>query len=281
MSFHYLIPLIFSLPPEYEFKLTIPLHLIRLRLADTRSTVLIRAVATVDAKTVWSEEVVLDMNSANDGSAPVGFDYSPFVHASGGPCGFMEVEFLSKDESPIFNTKAPPELYGLYHRDGCPSFRADGSYKFGAPSVIASITEYGAFVESYPTIKIDRVAGLHESLSLVNPYAKALLVSGAAMNGQGFRRVKVPARSAIRLDLDCLVPPGADRTETRLQITATNRVLTYHVRHDASNQIRISDHEHLDIFRADPTHIPLSLYLRERFARILKQRYGIRIAGKG
>ena len=281
MAFHYLIPLIFSLPAEYEFTLTIPRDLIRRRLANAQSGVLIKAVATVDANTVWSEEVALDLNSADEGGAPIQFDYSPFAHATEGACGFLEVEFLSKDGSAIFNTKAPPELYGLYHRDGCPSFRADGSYKFGAPSVIASVAEYGAFVESYPTISIDREAGHLETLSLVNPYTKALLVSGSATNGQGFRRVKVPARSAIRVDLGCLIPPGQTKTETRLQITATNRVLTYHLRHDDSDQIRISDHEHLDIFRADPTHVPFSLYIRERFARVLKQRYGIRIAGKG
>jgi len=38
--------------------------------------------------------------------------------------------------------------------------------------------------------------------------------------------------------------------------------------------VTTADHEHLDIFRADPTHIPASLYFRDRLVRTLRQRFG-------
>ncbi len=107
----------------------------------------------------------------------------------------------------------------------------------------------------------------------VNPYTKPLLVSGMATDGRAFNRKRVPARSAARIDLSELLFEGEESAYTRLQITATNRVLTYHVRHDGSTVPYISDHEHLDIYRADPTHTPFTFFVREKLARWVKRRH--------
>ncbi|MDW3206319.1 MAG: hypothetical protein R8L07_12355 [Alphaproteobacteria bacterium] len=279
MAYHYLIPLVFSKPVGYEMSLAVPGALIAKRLAERSARVQVEVRATIDGSLVFEEVRQIDFSDPAAAAGVEEFSIPAKSDADDGlQPGFIEVEILNPDGKAVFSTKAPPELYGLYFREGRQSFRADGSYKFGAPSVIASVAENKAFVESYPVICIDLERGCLESLSLVNPYTRALLVSGKTADGREFKRTRVAARSAVKLDLTKLLRPGETRLDTRLQITATNRVLTYHVRHDGLSVPYISDHEHLDIFRSDPTHTPLSLYLRERFARTLKRRYGIRIS---
>ncbi|MEQ8603684.1 MAG: hypothetical protein RIB45_10220 [Marivibrio sp.] len=285
MSYHYLIPLVFSLPPGYAFTLAIPPSLLRRRLIGCRGAVLIKAIATCDGEERWRETRTVNLEEGEDDNHPITLvcAVNALDEAGALPEGaaqaFVEVEFLSTDDRAPFATKAPPAVYALYTAPGRLTFRADGSYKFGAPQVISSIAEYGRFLESHTLVAIDRSRQHLESLTLVNPYTKALLVSCQTPDGRTTKRTKVPARSAVRLDLTQLLREGEDRLVTRLQLSATNRVLTYHVRHDAARPPYISDHEHLDIFRADPSHVPWTRYLRERFARVMKQKFGVRIGG--
>jgi len=285
MSYHYLIPLIFSLPPGYAFTLAIPPALLRRRLVGRRGKLLVKASATCDGAVRWRETRTIDLDGPERDDRPITFvcaintlDDNGALPDGAAPA-FLEFEFLSTDDGAPFSTKAPPAIYGLYTAPGRLTFRADGSYKFGAPQVVSSIAEYGQFLESHTLIAIDRSRRHLESLTLVNPYTKPLLVSGQTPDGRALRRTKVAARSAVRLDLTQLLREGEDRLVTRLQLSATNRVLTYHVRHDDDPVPYISDHEHLDIFRADPTHAPWSRFARERLARIVKQRFGVTIGG--
>lgn len=277
MAYSYLIPLLFSRPVGYSLTVAVPAALLRRRLAVPEATVRVEARAFCEGEVVF--ERVHSLSFTKNGDPDAVIVHVPAVESQDAKPGFLEIEYVAEDKAPVFATKAPPELYGLYDREGRQSFRADGSYKFGAPSVIASVAENQTFVESYPVVSLDLDRDCRETISVVNPYTRALLVSAKTSDGREIKRQRVNPRSAGRLDLTQLLKPGETKLETRLQLTATNRVLTYHVRHDGASPPYISDHEHLDIFRSDPTHTPLTLYLRERFGRMLKRRYGVRLSG--
>ena len=173
--------------------------------------------------------------------------------------------------------KDPPGVYGIYKAPDAPSFFSDGSYKFSSPETINSIAKIGKFVDGYPVIAIDRNRGHLESLVFINPYNKALVVSCITNDGRSLKRMRVDSKSTKVVELVSILRPNEDQFFGRLQITANNRVLTYHIRHDDSVPRIITDHEHLDPFRADYTHISSSIYLRGRLARHLKTRYGIQL----
>lgn len=276
-SFYYLIPVIFSLPVGHRIDLAIPPDLLRRRLNRDGADVDIVARALIEGREVWTEARTVPLTKSDSGGEPIVLSFENDAAAHGGANGYLEVEFLSTDGNANFSGKAPPELYGIYTIPGRQSFRADGSYKFGVPSVIASVTAYKVFVEAFPVVDLDRTENRLESMTFVNPYSRPLVVTLATVDNRKLPRVKVPAQSVRWVALEGLLRDGEDKLRTRLQLSATNRVVSYHVRHGAGTIPVITDHEHLDIFRADPTHVPISLYLRERFARNLRQRFGIAI----
>jgi len=73
--------------------------------------------------------------------------------------------------------------------------------------------------------------------------------------------------SVRRVDLAQLLEVGEWRWRGRLQLTANNRLITFDVKHSFADPTLITDHEHLDPFRADPTHLPLTRLLRARAGR--------------
>jgi hypothetical protein len=58
----------------------------------------------------------------------------------------------------------------------------------------------------------------------------------------------------------------------RIQLESKNRVVAFNVKHRWGDRATISDHEHFDPFRADPTHMALSLKARFMVGRYLSHR---------
>ncbi len=276
-GFFYLIPVIFSLPPGHRILISVPPDLLRRRLKTEHADVTVIARAFIDGETVWSETNTVSLSRGEKGGQSVEFSFDNDRERFNGAPGFMEIEFLSAGDEAIFSKKAPPELYGLYSRPGCQGFRADGSYKFGVPSVIASVTKYKTFVESFQAIDIDLMRDRFESVTLLNPYSRPLVVTLSTVDGRQLPRVKVPAKSVIWVSLEGFLRDDETSLKTRLQLMSTNRVVSYHVRHSGGTEPIITDHEHLDIYRADPTHSPITLYWRDRLARVVSQHFGFRL----
>ena len=63
-------------------------------------------------------------------------------------------------------------------------------------------------------------------------------------------------------DRAALIAPNDDKWSGQIQLTANNRVITPIVKHSHADPTRIGSVEHLDPFRADPTHLPLFRWLR-------------------
>ncbi len=74
------------------------------------------------------------------------------------------------------------------------------------------------------------------------------------------------------INLAELIAPDEPRWMGRIQLTANNRVITHIVKHSISDPTRISTVEHLDPFRADPTHSPLFRWLCLTIGQVLRSR---------
>ena len=127
---------------------------------------------------------------------------------------------------------------------------------------------------------IDRDRDYGESLALINPYKKAVLAKVHTADGRTIPRLRVPPMSVRRVDLGQLLEAGERRWRGRLQLTANNRLITFDVKHSFADPTLITDHEHLDPFRADPTHLPLTRLLRMRAGdAVSRGRAALRRAG--
>jgi len=186
--------------------------------------------------------------------------------------GFLEFGIVAVGNKMIFTAKQLPKFYNVHTAPGRKSFFTCQTWKFGSPQVISQIARYRKYVDAYPVIHIDRERGIGDSLVLVNPYMKPIVAELLASDGTRPARKRIPAQSVIRLDLAELI---ADRAATwlgQVQLTANNRLVTYIVKHSLGDPSDISTVEHLDPYRADPTHFPWFLWLRIRYGDFISQR---------
>ena len=272
MQYSYMIPLIFSWPKGYDFSLSISGDLIRKRLVGQSGALKVKATFNWNGRIVADDERVFRFDGAT--TPEIFFEKSANAQDGTDSHGYIEVQFEVGSGDSWFNTKHPPGVYGIYRREGEMSFRSDPNYKFGVPAVILSVAENGIYLDGYPTIHIDRSRDCLESLVLINPYTRPIIVDGKTHDDRKLPRIRVDAHTATRFPLDSLMTGSEVTYSGRLQLTATNRIVTFHMRHDNGEPRAITDHEHLDPYRGDPTHVPASVYAKQKFGKFLKRRFG-------
>ncbi|MEZ5670402.1 MAG: hypothetical protein R3F55_23810 [Alphaproteobacteria bacterium] len=179
--------------------------------------------------------------------------------------GFLEYGVRAKDDTPLFAGRRLPSFYNIYSGERRKGFVTCHTWKFGSPQVISQIALFGRYVDAYSVIHIDRRRNLGDSLILVNPYKKPVLAQLLASDGQRPARQRVPALGVHRLDLGTMLAEGRDEWIGQVQLTANNRLITHIVKHSLSDPTVISAVEHLDPFRADPTHMPGFQWLRNQY----------------
>jgi hypothetical protein len=184
--------------------------------------------------------------------------------------GYLEFAAETKGHAPDFTGGEVPAQYAAYSAPGRKSFFTCVQYKFGEPRVIAQIATFGRYVDGYPAVRLDRAKGLGESVAFVNPYKMPVLAEVRTSDGRALPRLRIPALSAKRLSLEPLLQPGEDAWHGSIQITGTNRVIAYTVKHDLADPSNVTKVEHMDPFRAEPTHLPAFRAFRVHFGHWAK-----------
>lgn len=273
---HYLIPSIYDAPDGYDAIVAVePDHIAR-RLVGGRGNVAWRIRVLHDGQIVEQHDRLLSFGpDLMPDEADCCFVWRGTAFDGGGRPGFIESAFTCADGGAGFLTKTPIGNYALYEAPGRPSFRADGDYKFGSPPVIGSIAANGRLIDGYPVVRLDRSRGYGETLVCLNPYGKSITVSVRSHDGRELPRCRVAPLAGAMLPLEPLLLPEETRWTGRIQITANNRVLLYHLRHRFGDPRNITDHEHLDPYRSDPTHLPLTRWLRQRIGDIASRQFGL------
>lgn len=209
-----------------------------------------------------------------EGSRLVGGPHASFVWPPAGNWdldgGYLEFAAETEDHGPAFIGTEVPAQYASYFAPGRKSFFTCVQYKFGEPRVIAQIARFGHYLDGYPVIRIDRAKGLGESVAFVNPYKMPILAEVRTHDGRSLPRTRIPAQSAKRLSLEGLLAPGESAWSGSIQITGTNRVIAYTVKHDFGDPANLTKAEHMDPFRADPTHVSAFQAFRVKFGHWAK-----------
>ena len=187
---------------------------------------------------------------------------------------FYEFDFIEGNGNPIFNSKMLSIGYAFYWAPGKKSFLAEIGQKFGIPSVITQVGQLGQFLQSYPSILIDKDCDYGQSLTLINPYLKTISAKILANDGRSLPRIRVPAESARNVRLSDFLEPDEVRWVGDIQVTANNRVVLYDFKHKLSDPTEITDHEHLDYFQAVDSYEPAFLRVRHSIVTFLL-RFGL------
>jgi hypothetical protein len=274
-QFNYLIPLIYDAPDSYDVTVAFP--------PDSLASRLVKRIGEVtwDIR-VYHDGKLIEQEHRNLLFTPdrIPTDIELIYLWRGtkfdghGRPAFIESSFSVANERGHFTTKNPVNNYALYSSPGLPSYRADGDYKFGSPPVIGTVRDLGRVLDGYPVVRLDRNMRFGESLAAINPYGRPINIAVRTHDGRDLQRQRVAPLSAVLVSLEPLLKPDEGRWTGRIQITANNRVLLYHIRHEFGNPRNITDHEHLDSYRADATHLPATQWLRQRIGDVLHKRFG-------
>lgn len=266
MAESFLFPTITSLPAGYDCTICPSMAALARRLMPGTGVIDIAISVFHDGAQVVAETTLLEYTGR--GLQPM----KPFVWRDRAPDwkgGYLEVAITARGNAKIFDDKRPISYYAIYSKPGKKSFYSDSAYKFGAPPVIEQIARYGRYVDNYPVVHLDRNRDLGETITLINPYRKALLATIRSCDGRTIERQKVGPMSVRNVRLIDLLRPDESEWFGQIQITATNRVVSYDVKHSLADPTVISDHEHLDPFRGEPTHLPLTKLIRRKVGEVV------------
>ncbi len=181
---------------------------------------------------------------------------------------FLEMGFLALDEETSFTDHFPMSIYAMIAAGGRKSIFSDSAMKYSLPAVIAQVDAFGSFLDGYPIVRLDRNRDFGESFALINPYQKRIIGRLMASNGRKITRIRVEPLQATLVSLDEFL--GCDNNWCgQVQLSATNRLIAFNVKHKLSDPSKINHIEHTDAFRGEPTHIPIFQIMRRRVGAIL------------
>lgn len=270
MASNYLYPTISSLPAGYDCAIVLPLERIAERLLDGNGRVSCDFAVYFNGETVSENKVILDFeDGVLRGPPPTPFVWKDAGDDWNGETGFLELTIQSPHKQAIFNSKRVIGFYSIYSKPGKKSFFSDNAYKMAAPPVINQIAAYGRYVDGYPVVHIDRDKDLGETLTLINPYKKPVLVEVRTCKGRRLPRTRVAPHSAALIRMEKLLGSDERLWIGQIQVTANNRLVTYHLKHSLRDPRVISDHEHLDTYRGEATHLPATRWLRQAVGNLL------------
>lgn len=277
MASSYLIPTITSLSPGYQCTVPVPWGNLAKRLVSGHGRVIWYARVVHEGKVEAETVRVVEFQEGElAGSAPVPLMWNDASGQWGGVPGYLEMGFNSESGGPIFYDKQVLAFYAIYTAPGKKSFFSDNAYKYASPPVISQIAQYGQFLDGYPVVHLDRDHDLGATLMLINPYSKAVVAKVVTYDGRSLERLRVAPMSARCVSLVDLLRKEERVWHGQIQLTANNRLVTFVTLHSLADPQVISDQEHLDPYRGDPTHMPAFQWFRQKVGRVLAN-HGVRL----
>ena len=270
MAYNYMIPLVGPLQPGYDCTIEKPVTQVGSMLVDGSACVTwrLRVIHNGDIRYETDQELVFEDGRLR-GGAPEPFVWKIAQSEWDEDLGFYETDFVTKDGELSFSSNLQPAPYVVCSAPGKKNFFSNSGYRYASPPVIDQIAAYGRFVDVCPVVSIDRHRDQGQTIVMINPYSRDIIANIVASDGRRIPRIRVPSMSARSVRLEQLLDAQETEWHGRIQISANNRLLTVDVKHALSDPRQIADEEHLDPFRADPTHLPATQMFRQWFGRML------------
>ena len=186
--------------------------------------------------------------------------------------GFMEEDIRVSDGSLCLLSKFNKPSYVLNSAPGRKGYMTNATLKYADPRVISQIASFGFFLDTFSPIWIDRDRDYGESFAFINPFTRLIHAKILAEDGRSIRRIEVPPMSSRRVNLSAILREGESSWRGHVQITAINRLVVINCKTSFADPDRITDVEHLDPFRTDPTHLPAFKWFRQKIGIFLANR---------
>ena len=272
MAFNYMIPVVGVIPEKYDCTLDPPFDNLAGCITEVGAEILWRVRVYRNAELLESFEQSFEGSPGSIENAPGPIQLKRTEEEWREDARFFESDFISVSGEPTFSANTPPPFYTVYTSPGRKSFISDNAYKFSQPTIISQVAAYGRYLDAYAPLLIDRTKDYEESVALTNPYNRDNICRILASDGRKIEPIRVPALSTRIVPLSQLLDETEDRWQGRIQLTAFNRLITFNVKHALSDRGIINDFEHLDPFRAEPTHLPAFQIFRQWIGEKLKLR---------
>lgn len=267
--FPYILPSIIPIPLGYNTKILIPIQMIKERIPNVLKNyqVKVQLNGFREGKIFFDKTNII--NNHSDGIIEFEiYDQSKFSEYS----GYAELSFFEVNKNPIFLSRAVLSFYSnFYHKDK-KSFLSDNAYKFGAPTTIAQMSVIKKYIDAYPTILIDKERDLGETLVFINPYKRKIKSKIISFDGREINNIIINSFSAKEILLSRFLKEKESNWEGHIQLTSTNRIITFNFKHSYKDKKIISDYEHLDPYRGDPTFVPITKFVRQKIGKYLISR---------
>lgn len=269
--YDYLIPVISSLPPRYMCTSEFIPGAIGKILTDGCAEIT-WSMREYFENQVISESIVgvIFKNGELIGPAPRPFTLDKGDKSWTPELGFLESSVQITGGDARFRSNLTPAAYVIYTAPDRKAVFSDSALRYAAPSVISQISVFGKFCMTYSAAGVDRARDQGESIIMINPYKRDIVARIDTYDGRSLTRIRVPSLSARIIPLIDLLKDEEDSWFGRIQISANNRVITFDLQHSITEPTLLTDHEHHDPFRGDPTHAPMTWLLRYRLHRFMR-----------
>jgi len=272
--YSYILPTVISLPLGYNCRIFLPCDSLISRLVKGIDYEISINIKAYREKNIFFEKTI-EIDKKNkiqnlDFLIPDQQNHSKFA-------GYAELEIYEKNKKIIFKNRAALNFYSIFFKEGKKSFLSDNAYKFGSPTVINQMSVIKKYLDAYPTVTIDKKIDLGETIVMINPYPKEIVASLVTNDNRSINKIKINSQSSKEVSLCDLLDEKEIFWQGHIQIKATNRIITFNYKHSLKNNKIISDYEHLDPYRGEPTFLPSFQLLRIKIGQILdKYRFNSR-----
>ena len=273
MAVSELFPIVGTLPPGYNVSIVIDGSRFSRKMIDTGTSGKLqwRFRLRYEGEIERTEEGELAYSGTSFEPEQLRFNIEAEPGKMGETLKFYEFDFIESEGQQIFNSKMLSIGYAFYWAPGKKSFLAEIGQKFGLPSVITQVASLGQFLQSYPSILVDKDLDYGQSITMINPYLKPIVAKITTNDGRTFPRVRIPAESARNVRISQILEPDERRWAGDVQVTANNRVVLYDFKHKLSDPTQISDHEHLDYYQVNDSYEPAFRHFRHKVAIFLQK----------
>ena len=262
MKFPYIYTTIVTLPLGYHTRVMVPVSKIQERVSKNvfDYNIEVKFIAFRKGEIFSKESKIISKLS----SGILEFEISD----QDGLCsdsGYAELSFVEKNYQPIFNSRTVMSFYTSYYHENKKSFLSDNAYKFGSPTTILQMAKIKRYIDAYPTGEINIEKDLDETLVFINPYKRIIKAKIFTADGRKIENIKISPFSVYEILLSKLLMSEEEtKWSGHIQLTASNRIVTFNFKHSFKNKKIISDYEHLDPFRGEETYMALTKSLRNK-----------------
>ena len=266
--FSYILISIIPIPLGYNTKVIIPINMIKDNIVKNSKNyeIEVSLIGYKEGSKFFEKNRVINENSKGFIEIEIE-DQSKISDKS----GYAELNIKSSNKTNIFLSRAALNFYTFYYYNGKKSFLSDNAYKFGSPTIIAQMAKIKKYIDAYPAIMINKINDLDETIVLINPYKRKIKAKIITFDGREINNIIINSFSVKEILLSQILQDNENEWKGHIQLTATNRIITFNYKHSFKDKKIISDFEHLDPYRGDPTFIPFTKLLRQKIGTYLSQ----------